>query len=355
MWCTLIALAIDALAQNSYTLSMDIADFSVIYQDHHMLLVNKPSGIVIHPTYKHADGTMWDALLAYYAQQGGDDWQPPILPDDPAWADAPSAVREMLRTRRTARLWKEERLLPRPCLLHRLDKDTSGLVALARTERSRRHLVAQFHAHTIVKRYLAVVRPGAPAWAQPRTPFTVTRQGQDGRESPLSASLLLSASTNDEYTLDGPLQRDPAERRRCIVGPDGQPATTLVRVLSVERDYALLDVHPVTGRTHQIRAHLAALGCAIVGDQTYAPPERDDISSASPIRQFLHAYSLALRRYPDNTPCVFVAPLAADLTAWLQFTLPTLWQAWLAVQWADQSQQTSWLSKSNYSVCNEAD
>src|SRR5689334_10716018 len=136
---------------------METADFVVIYQDHHLLIVNKPAGVVIHPTYKYAHGTMWDAVLLYLAEQGQDNWQPPLLSDEPGWERAPKHIREMLREQRLKRLWQEEGLLPRPCLLHRLDKDTSGVVALARTERSRRHIVHQFYDHTIVKRYLAVV------------------------------------------------------------------------------------------------------------------------------------------------------------------------------------------------------
>src|SRR5581483_1510543 len=228
---------------------MNVADISVIYQDHYLLIVNKPAGVVIHPTYKHTDDTMWNALLTYVEQQGldMDDWRPPSLPDKPGWECAPPAIREMLREKRVQRLWKEEGLLPRPCLLHRLDKDTSGVVALARTENSRRHLIHQFNDHTIVKRYLAVVQKGAPTWAQPRTTFTVTRQLGDGHEVPADATFLSTPST-DEFVLDGPLQRDPDERRRCIVGPDGQTATTLVNVLAAEDGYALLNVHPITGR-----------------------------------------------------------------------------------------------------------
>jgi len=297
---------------------MDIADISVIYQDHHLLIVNKPAGVVIHPTYKHVDGTLWDALLAYMGLQGGDSWQPPELPDEPEWEGAPPEVQAMLRAKRTERLWKEDGLLPRPCLLHRLDKDTSGIVALARTERSRRHVIRQFHDHTIVKRYLAVVRQGAPDWARPRTTFTLTKRQADGTESVVDASMLPELSNDDEFVLAGPLQRDPAERRRCVVGADGQQAITVVKVLAVEQDFALLDVRPVTGRTHQIRAHLAAAGYAIVGDQIYAPPAEPDTEEATLTRQFLHAYSLTLRRYPENDLYTFVAPLASDLSSWLE-------------------------------------
>lgn len=304
---------------------MNVADLSVIFQDHFLLIVNKPAGVVIHPTYKHVDDTLWDVLLAYTQLQGGDDWQPPDLPDKPGWDEAPPAIREMLREKRRQRLWKAEGLLPRPSLLHRLDKDTSGLVALARTESARRHVIRQFHDHTIVKRYLAVVHQGARAWTCPRAAFTVTRQSDD-QVMPAETFSLVTAT--GEFLLSGALQRDPDDRRRCIVGPDGQEATTLVRVLACEDGYALLDVRPITGRTHQIRAHLAALGSAIVGDQTYAPPAEPATPAAALTRQFLHAYSLRLRLYPGNEPHTFIAPLAEDLAYWLQCYCPRLWMAW---------------------------
>ncbi len=303
---------------------MEVTDIAVIYQNHHLLIINKPAGIVIHPTYKHADGTLWDALLVYMAQQEQENWQAPELPDKPEWAGAPSDVQMMLRRKRTERLVKEEGLLPRPCLLHRLDKDTSGVVALARTERARRHLVRQFHEHTIEKRYLAVVQYGAPDWAQPRTTFTMSRQLPDGTEHPADAEALFSAEDDSAFVLDGPLQRDPDERRRCIVGADGQHATTKVRILAREQHFVLLEVRPITGRTHQIRAHLAAAGYAIVGDQTYAPAAEQGTAEAALLRQFLHAYSLTVYRYPDNERCMFVAPLAYDLMEWLRQYCPLL-------------------------------
>jgi len=237
---------------NAYTDGMSNVEINVLYQDHHTLLINKPAGVVVHPTYKHADGTLWDALLAYVARQEADNWQPPELQDDLAWSQAPPAIQDMLRAKRIEQQWREDGLLPRPCLLHRLDKDTSGIVALARTERARRYLVRQFHDHTIVKRYLAVVQRGAPDWTRPRTMFTLTHHQSNG--STIDASLPLSLLAGDELVLDGPLQRDPDDRRRCIVGSDGQQATTHVHVLAVEGNFALLDVRPITGRTSDPRA-----------------------------------------------------------------------------------------------------
>ena len=301
---------------------MEQTTITVIYQDHHLLIVNKPAGLVIHPTYKHADGTMWDAILQYLERQGGDDWQPPELPDKPEWVGAPVQVRVMLRKQRLERMWKEDGLLPRPCLLHRLDKDTSGVVALARTEHSRRHLVRQFHEHSIVKRYLAVVQRGAPDWARPRASFKILK-GQDEIDAMQFGSMTdIAFNGENEFMLDGALQRDPDDRRRCIVGPDGQQAQTSVKVMAAEGEFVLLEAQPVTGRTHQIRAHLAAFGYAIVGDTTYSPPAKVGTPTAAMKRQFLHAYSLELRRYPDNALCTFIAPPADDLIAWLERHFP---------------------------------
>jgi 23S rRNA pseudouridine1911/1915/1917 synthase len=292
-------------------------NISIIHQDHHLLIVNKPAGLVIHPTYKHTDGTMWDALLAYLEQQGGDDWLPPDLPDEPGWEHAPADVRQMLREKRREKFWAEEGLLPRPALLHRLDKDTSGVVALARTVRARRHIIQQFTTRTVKKRYLAVAQNGAPIWAQPRAPFTATIQHMNGELEQLPWPLDLSHYQDVPLWLDGSLQRDPDDRRRCIVGPDGQTATTQITVLATQGDFFLIEVYPITGRTHQIRAHLAASGYALVGDPTYAPTPVPESPQAALMGQFLHAFSLTLRDYPANCLQTFVAPLPSELTAWL--------------------------------------
>src|SRR5258708_5224511 len=246
---------------------------------------------------------MWNALLAYLGEQEEEHWQPPDLPDEPAWMRAPAQVREMLRGLRTERLWREEGLLPRPCLVHRLDKDTSGVVALARTERSRGHLVQQFYNHTIVKRYLAVVQRGAPNWARPRTQLAVQQRLATGDTVSVDAEALLIAPNDTEFIVDGPLKRDPDDRRRCIVGPDGQEARTLLKVLARENSFVLFDVQPVTGRTHQIRAHLAAAGCAIVGDLVYALHRQQGAHSLQ--TQFFPPSSLTFQPYPPNTLPVF--------------------------------------------------
>jgi 23S rRNA pseudouridine1911/1915/1917 synthase len=298
--------------------AMEQPDIPIIYQDHHLLIVNKPANLVIHPTYKHANDTMWDALLAYLALHGPEDWQPADMPDEVGWEHAPESVRQMLRAKRLAKLYKEEGLMPRPALLHRLDRDTSGVVALARTERACRHVAHQFSTHTTVKTYLAVARRGSPDWTRPQAEFTVSEK----RAGLLSWPLDLSQHQGETLLLDGPLRRDPDDRRRCIVGEDGQLARTQVKILSNCDDYFFLEVHPITGRTHQIRTHLAAAGYALVGDTTYASIAEPATPASQLARQFLHAYSLTLREYPTNCQRTFVAPLPVDLTSWLTTYFP---------------------------------
>lgn len=265
---------------------------------------------------------MWDMLLAYLEQQGSDDWQPPQLPDEPQWAGAPLDIQIMLRERRRQRIWKEEGLLARPSLLHRIDKDTSGVVALARSENSRRHIIRQFHDHTIVKRYLAVVQHRANGWSSPRVPLRVIDRAYGDEIAARDVEAAFHAGK--ELLIEGMIQRDPDDRRRCIVGSQGQAAATLLRALASSKysKVTLLEARPITGRTHQIRAHLAALGYTLIGDQVYAPPAEPGTPAAMLPRQFLHAYGLALRRYPDNTLCTFVAPLAHDLRSWLSSYFP---------------------------------
>ncbi len=148
-------------------------------------------------------------------------------------------------------------------------------------------------------------------------------KGQDNIDVMQFSSLTdIALDGENEFILDGALQRDPNDRRRCIVGPDGQQAQTIVKALAVEGEFVLVEVRPVTGRTHQIRAHLAASGYAIVGDSTYSLPAEVGTSGAAMKRQFLHAYSLELKRYPDDATCTFVAPLANDLAAWLERYFP---------------------------------
>jgi 23S rRNA pseudouridine1911/1915/1917 synthase len=164
----------------------------------------------------------------------------------------------------------------RPGIVHRLDKDTSGLIVVAKHEPAQRALAAQLKAREVDKRYLALV---------------------DG--SPSSAS----------GTVDAPVGRDARHPDRMGVSGRGRDALTHFRVLRRYARHALLECRPVTGRTHQIRVHLAAIGCPVVGDRVYGRK----VPSLPVPRQFLHAAQLTLR-LPRGETRTFEAPLAADLS-----------------------------------------
>jgi 23S rRNA pseudouridine1911/1915/1917 synthase len=212
----------------------------VLFEDEAVLAVNKPAGLVTHPTYKHPGGTVWDVVL-----------------------------------RRQTALGEQ-----RPCLLHRLDRDTSGVLLFAKTYRARRAIVRQFERRTVHKVYLALVA------------------GQ--MQSPAGE-------------IDAPLARDPLDRRRTLVVAEGQPARTGYRTLAARGDYALVLALPHTGRTHQIRAHLAWAGAPLIGDFRYLPTESAAATLAT--RAMLHAWQLRFTHPTHEAACTITAPLPQDFEA----------------------------------------
>ncbi len=196
----------------------------VVYEDDDVLIVNKPSGLVVHPAPGHWRGTLVNALLARGDHYGG------IAG------------------------------VARPGIVHRLDRDTSGLLIVARNDAAQAGLMAQLKARRVRKTYLALVQGSVAAAA--------------GR-------------------IEAPIGRDPKDRKRMAVVPDGRPATTGYRVRERFRDWTLLELDLVTGRTHQIRVHCAALGHPVAGDQVYgtgtARRGPDGLE-----RLFLHAWRLEL-------------------------------------------------------------
>jgi 23S rRNA pseudouridine1911/1915/1917 synthase len=211
----------------------------VVYEDGDLLVVNKPAGMVVHPAAGHYEGTLVNALLARY---------PHLAAGDEG----------------------------RPGIVHRLDRDTSGLIVVAKTETALNYLRAQFRDRHVKKTYLALVhgRPPKP-----------------------------------EGIIEVPLGRDPRQRKRMAVVAGGRPARTGFRVLEDFGDYSLLSVSLETGRTHQIRVHLAWLGVPVVGDGVYGR-RRNRLGLA---RQFLHAWRLALERPAGQGRLELEAPLPADL------------------------------------------
>jgi 23S rRNA pseudouridine1911/1915/1917 synthase len=216
----------------------------ILYEDAHLLVVNKPAGMPVHPGPGHASRTLVNALLAH-------------CPDLPGIGG-----------------------VQRPGIVHRLDKDTSGLIVVAKTERAHNDLAAQLKDRSMGKTYLALV---------------------EGRLK------------QPEAMIDAPIGRDPNNRRRMMVRTSSsgemRDAQTSYRVRQQFRDCALVEVTLHTGRTHQIRVHFASIGHPVVGDVVYG--------HKSPLvaRQFLHAWRLAFRHPVDGREMAFEAPLPDDLEA----------------------------------------
>ena len=207
---------------------------TIIYEDEWTLVVNKPAGVVVHPTYKNTSGTILNAVL----------WRV---------RDRPGA---------------------QPGILTRLDKDTSGLVVIALMPDVHATMQKDAAAGRTTKHYLAVV-VGSPE----------PRQGQ----------IVL------------PLARDAGDRRRVVVTPDGAPCETRYEVLSCHEGQSIVRCELVTGRTHQIRVHLAARGWPILGDRVYGTPD-ENIT-----RQALHAWRVSLLHPITRQPLEFEAPIPADM------------------------------------------
>jgi 23S rRNA pseudouridine1911/1915/1917 synthase len=217
----------------------------VVYEDDDVLVVNKPAGMVVHPAYGHRQGTLVNALLARY---------PDLAVGDRG----------------------------RPGIVHRLDRDTSGLIVVAKTEDALQHLRRQFKSRKVQKTYLTLVHGRPPAM---------------------------------EGIIEAPMGRDPHQRQRMAVVAGGRAARTHYRLLEDLGDYSLLTVSPETGRTHQIRVHLAWLGVPVVGDRVYgrergARRAKYDMALG---RQFLHAWRLSFERLGGKGAVMLEAPLPADL------------------------------------------
>ena len=230
-------------------------DLVVAYEDESMLIVDKPAGLVVHPGAGHADRTLVNALVARAADRDEE-----LAFDAAAESDWPGIV-------------------------HRLDRDTSGLMMVAKTAEARAALRRQLAERTLRKEYLALVR-GAP-------------DAERGR-------------------VEAPVGRDPRNRQRMAVVAGGRDSVTEYRVLASLPGYTLLAVRPQTGRTHQIRAHLAFLRLPIAGDVRYGGGE----GPGGLRRQFLHAARLEFARPSDGSWMHAWSELPPDLAGSLQDLRP---------------------------------
>jgi len=215
----------------------------ILYEDEDLLVLNKAPGIVVHPGPGHSDDTLVNALLARYPELQG-------VGED-----------------------------GRPGIVHRLDKDTSGLIIIARNSRTLTALMEQMQGHTIVKRYLALVEGDV---------------------------------AHDQGSIDAPIGRDTRNRQQMtITTRDSREARTHFRVLQRFTRHTLLLLQLETGRTHQIRVHLKAIGHPVVGDPVYGSGNAPKGFTLN--RQFLHAYQLQFDHPITGKLIEIEAPLPKDL------------------------------------------
>jgi 23S rRNA pseudouridine1911/1915/1917 synthase len=214
----------------------------IVFENEDLIVVNKPAGMVVHPAAGHASGTLVNAVLGYEPEMEGIGGQ------------------------------------ERPGVVHRLDKQTSGLILLAKNERAHRWLQDQFRLRKVEKTYVALVD------GKPPTP--------SGR-------------------IESHIGRDPGHRKRMAIVPEsrGREAISEYKTVETFRNHTLLQFHPLTGRTHQIRLHCAFLGCPIVGDEVYGRKK----FSVEINRHFLHAYRLKIVLPGEKQPTVFEASLPEEL------------------------------------------
>lgn len=218
----------------------------IVYEDADLLVVNKPAGMVVHPAFGHASGTLVNAVLAHCPDLAG--------------------VGGELR----------------PGIVHRLDKDTSGLIVVAKGDTALRDLQTQFKGREVRKVYLTLV---------------------EGHVSPATG------------LIDAPIGPNPRARKKMAVVPrGGREAQTEYRALEFYDAHTLVEAHPLTGRTHQIRIHMAFIGHPIVGDAVYGFRKQ----RAKAPRLFLHAARLGFRLPSTGEWREFQSPLPDDLSAVLE-------------------------------------
>jgi 23S rRNA pseudouridine1911/1915/1917 synthase len=220
------------------TLSPDAIPLKIVYEDNDLLVVDKPAGLAVHPAPGHPSHTLANAVLSYL----------PGLAED---ADS-----------------------LRPGIVHRLDKDTSGLIIVAKNRLAHENLSDQFKSRAVSKSYLVLVR---------------------GKLTPESG------------IIEAAIGRDPRNRQRMAVVSRGREARTEYHVLKYIGGCSLLEIKPETGRTHQIRVHLAAIGFPVLGDATYGVP------SPHLSRQFLHASRIGFSLPSTGQYVEFTSPLPPDL------------------------------------------
>jgi len=248
-------ITIDAPEPGPLMVNDEVVPLQVLYEDEALLVVNKPAGVVVHPTSGNWNGTLLNGLLAHlYAGNKSQD----IIPSKVF-----------------------------PGLVHRLDKDTSGVMVVAKTDPAHRSLCSQFEQHTVTRTYEALVH-GGPADDHGIIDLAIGRDAKDGKK----------VSTNT---------------------PKPQTAVTAFKVLHQFGDVAShVELTPRTGRQHQLRVHMASLGCPIMGDRIYGGQKASQISETTIPRMMLHARRLGFHHPVFGTYQEYISEPQADFVTVFQ-------------------------------------
>jgi 23S rRNA pseudouridine1911/1915/1917 synthase len=253
-----------AVAPPAAHLEAEAIDLPTLYEDAQLWIVDKPAGMVVHPGPGHASGTIVNALLHRL--------QAPVALE--------AVIEEAEDTEELASGW--------PGLVHRLDRYTTGCLCLTKTAEAQRAIQTQFKERTVEKRYLAIVRHSP--------------------KLPQLGSLLI----------DEPIARHKRDRLRMVVAAGGRPAQTRIRVLARTTSIALVECELLTGRTHQIRVHLAHLRAPLMGDPLYGGPGKwKDVDGGALLlpHPALHAWKLSLDQPLTGARIDAVAPIPGAFRA----------------------------------------
>ncbi len=241
-----MAVGVEVPAAAPATARAEDIDLEIVYQDADLAVVYKPSGMVVHPAAGNETGTMVNALLKHL--------------------DNLSGIGGEIR----------------PGIVHRIDKDTSGLLLVAKNDRAHLSLSEQIKAHTVQRAYRAIV---------------------------------IGGFKEDEGTVEGPIGRHPTDRKKMAIVPNGREAVTHWTVLERLRGATLIEARLTTGRTHQIRVHMASIGHPVLGDPVYGPKK-----SPWPVKggQLLHAYRIGFEHPRTGERMLFEAEPEPRFTHWLE-------------------------------------
>ncbi len=232
-----------------YGLEKQDLPISVLYQDDQLAVVYKPSGMVVHPAAGNADGTLVNALLYHLDELSGIGGE------------------------------------ARPGIVHRLDKDTSGLLLVAKTDRSHAVLAKQLKDRSVERAYLVI---------------------------------LLGTPKQESGVVDAPIARHPIHRKKMAIVHGGKEAKTHWRILEYLDRACLIEAQLDTGRTHQIRVHMASIGHPVLGDPLYAPKKSPEVVGG----QLLHAYKVGFVHPTTGRRMLFVQPPPDEFMAWLNKLRP---------------------------------